>query len=246
MSKKPAFVSLFAALALATAPTAIAQDILVNQQGDGDRLALMNDPFFNHLTDNNLFLGDTNGDGPFILASEEGRNDTAGIYGDGDTLTLWSPGDGAFGIPSSPPAALVYFLDEDAWSDNDADAYNNGAIQIYLDTSGVWQASDRSRKANFAPLESALIRVQAINGYSYEFNLNAEEATKAQVPVRRVGIIAQELEAVLPEAVASSGDGELFVNYSSLTPLLIEAIKEQQFMIAQLQSRLEVLERRPW
>ena len=58
---------------------------------------------------------------------------------------------------------------------------------------------------------------------------------------RHVGILAQELEAVLPEAVVTGDDGYKSVNYSNITPLLIEAVKEQQGIISNQQKEIDEL-----
>lgn len=89
------------------------------------------------------------------------------------------------------------------------------------------------------------MRLLGINGYSYGFRQSEEQSAKGEgrPPQRSLGVLAQEVAAAVPEAVQSSGDGELFVNYSALTPVLIEAIKEQQAMIQALSKRLEALEK---
>jgi len=53
-----------------------------------------------------------------------------------------------------------------------------------------------------------------------------------------VGMDAEELEAVLPEAVRHEPDGNLGINYCAIVPVLIEAFKEQQAKIEQLESIL--------
>lgn len=64
-----------------------------------------------------------------------------------------------------------------------------------------------------------------------------------------IGLIAQEVKAVLPQVVSRGSDGYLSVDYGRLTPVLVEAIKEQQSQVealecenAKLKSRLERLE----
>ena len=57
-----------------------------------------------------------------------------------------------------------------------------------------------------------------------------------------VGIIAQEIQEVLPEAVRKRRDGHLAVDYTKIIPLLIEGIKDQQKQIDELQTRIEKLE----
>ena len=57
---------------------------------------------------------------------------------------------------------------------------------------------------------------------------------KNEIGARRIGLIAQEVEEVLPEVVYTDSDGMKSVSYGSIIGLLIEAIKEQQEIIMQL------------
>ena len=57
-----------------------------------------------------------------------------------------------------------------------------------------------------------------------------------------VGLIAQEVEKVLPEAVVVKKDGYLSLQYHKIIPLLVNSIKEQQKQIETLESRLTKLE----
>ena len=61
--------------------------------------------------------------------------------------------------------------------------------------------------------------------------------------VRRhsVGVIAQDVEKILPEAIAERGDGYKSVRYELLVPLLIEAMNEQQSEIEMLKNKVEHL-----
>jgi hypothetical protein len=56
-----------------------------------------------------------------------------------------------------------------------------------------------------------------------------------------VGVVAQDVEAVLPEAVTTDADGYKSVRYDNLIPLLIEAIKEQDRLAARQQAEIERL-----
>ena len=96
-------------------------------------------------------------------------------------------------------------------------------------TNGVDQTSDQRLKTNIKPLERALDKVLTLNGITYEWRVK-EFPNKNFDSDRHVGVIAQEVEDVLPEAVETGADGYKSVNYSNITPLLIEAIKEQQGM----------------
>ena len=56
-----------------------------------------------------------------------------------------------------------------------------------------------------------------------------------------MGVIAQEVETVLPEAVSEDKDGYKWVDYTKLVPLLIEAVKEQQAEIEALKTEMAEL-----
>jgi len=60
---------------------------------------------------------------------------------------------------------------------------------------------------------------------------------------RQIGLIAQEVELLFPELVSEGPDGFKSVDYSKLTPVLIEAVKEQQKQIDSQNKRIEELEK---
>lgn len=83
--------------------------------------------------------------------------------------------------------------------------------------------SDERLKSNVETIPNALDKVLNVRGVT--FDMNSERAT---------GVIAQELEKVLPEAVFDNKDGMKSVAYGNIVGLLIEAIKEQQVQINKL------------
>ena len=86
--------------------------------------------------------------------------------------------------------------------------------------------SDRRAKTNIRPLGYGLADILALSGYKYEM-VNGGQTS--------IGVIAQEVQALIPESVSPSVDGMLGVNYPSLTAVLIEAVK-------QLSARIDILE----
>jgi hypothetical protein len=119
------------------------------------------------------------------------------------------------------------------------------SIILGLDDSGnlsvtgditAYSASDHRLKDNIAPIPDALNKVLSISGNTFDWNEKSDQEGTD------VGVIAQEILEVLPEAVTTRDTGYLAVRYEKLVPLLIEAIKEQQEMIANLKNRLETLE----
>jgi hypothetical protein len=89
--------------------------------------------------------------------------------------------------------------------------------------------SDRRAKTDIAPISDAVSKVQQLGGYSFTFKGSGEKSS---------GVIAQEVQAVLPELVQMSDAGNLTVQYGNMVGLLIEAVKEQQAQIDALTKRL--------
>jgi hypothetical protein len=97
-----------------------------------------------------------------------------------------------------------------------------GSGGVYLGGGATaWTAnSDRTLKTNFQDIPNPLDKVSQLKGTYYKFKTDSEDFP------RRVGVIAQDVQAVLPEIVTTNNEGKLGVSYSELIPLLIEAIKE--------------------
>lgn len=124
---------------------------------------------------------------------------------------------------------------------------------------GVYNLSDARAKKNILPIQSALDKILNINGVSYnydmkKFNSNASEDLKTYY-----GFIAQNVKEYLPFAVAeksvpfenmnsdylenlaSNSNTLNVVDYTSLIPVLVEAIKEQQTQIKELQKEIKLM-----
>jgi hypothetical protein len=129
------------------------------------------------------------------------------------------------------------------WTDNDRlDVYINGSNEFRFEADGDFHAdgdviaqstttaSDRRLKENIEVIPNALDKVQALNGVSFDWKKTGEKSA---------GVIAQEVQGVLPEAVkevtpVGGGDSHLTVNYHALTSILIESIKELKAEIEEL------------
>ena len=116
---------------------------------------------------------------------------------------------------------------------------NWGGWGAYCDTSGNWTAngnvtaySDEKLKDNIEPIENPIQKLKAIQGVTY--NRNDIEGNP-----RHTGVVAQQVERVLPEVVMTNDDGIKTVAYGNMVGLLIEAIKEQQDEIERLRAILE-------
>jgi hypothetical protein len=96
-------------------------------------------------------------------------------------------------------------------------------------------ASDERLKTNIEPLENALDKVLALNGFTYNFN-ETGQSLGFDGSIRYVGVSAQEVQKVLPEAIkpAPVDSNYITVQYEKIVPLLIEAIKELKQEINEL------------
>lgn len=89
---------------------------------------------------------------------------------------------------------------------------------------GSWSAfSDRRLKKNVEPLKRALDRILALHGVSFEYT---DPDDINELPGRRIGMIAQDVEAVFPGWVDTSGNGYKTVTYRGFEALTVEAFRE--------------------
>jgi hypothetical protein len=102
--------------------------------------------------------------------------------------------------------------------------------------------SDMRLKTHLGKIENARDKVRQLEGFYYEANELAQSfGYKAK---REVGVSAQAVQAVLPEIVTDApiNSNYLTIDYERLTPLLIEAIKEQDTELVDLRNRVAQLE----
>jgi len=117
-------------------------------------------------------------------------------------------------------------------------------------------ASDKRLKTDIEIISNPLDKINKITGFTYCWD--KEVCDKIQLNTddnRHIGVFAQDIQAVLPEAVkpapfdtdskgnSKSGDNYLTVQYEKIVPLLIECIKEQQTQIEELRNEVELLKK---
>lgn len=91
--------------------------------------------------------------------------------------------------------------------------------------------SDATQKTNIRPIENPIELTKQLDGVRFDWINNNKPS---------LGLIAQEVEKVLPELVETNSDGIKSVSYSNMVGLLIESIKEQQIRIEELERKLNV------
>jgi hypothetical protein len=131
------------------------------------------------------------------------------------------------------------------------DGDNN--LRSYYDI--IAYASDRRLKENIRPIENAVAKVRSITGMVFDWKDMVRDLGFEPNAKTEVGVFAQDVEAVLPEAVtvapfdydwkkpgqSISGERYLTVKYEKLVPLLIQAIKEQQDQLDELHDLIKGL-----
>jgi len=92
-------------------------------------------------------------------------------------------------------------------------------------SSGSWSGSDQRWKRNIEPLEGSLDRVTQLQGVHYSWRTDEFPSMNFE-DRRQVGLIAQEVEPIVPEVVHTDEEGYKSISYEKLTAILIEAMKE--------------------
>jgi len=115
--------------------------------------------------------------------------------------------------------------------------YNAANAGVYITYGGTsWTGTSDERLKNITgTIQNGITKVSQLR--AAEFTWKNDETNKPQV-----GLVAQDLQKVLPEVVDEDANGNLGVRYSEVIPLLVAAIQEQQATITALTSRIAALE----
>lgn len=94
-------------------------------------------------------------------------------------------------------------------------------------------SSDKRLKDNIAPIENATSKVNKLSGNTFIWN------DKSKYSGSDVGVIAQEVQEIIPSAVKETEEGYLKVEYTKIVPLLIESIKELSAKVQELEAKVK-------
>jgi hypothetical protein len=136
--------------------------------------------------------------------------------------------DGKFGVGTASPQKTLH-VNGDGLVTGNFDVTGtlkiNGNVVATGNVTG-FSDSDARLKTNIESITGALDKVSAIGGYNFEWKNDIGIAASTPARGKDVGVLAQEIELVLPEVVQTNIDGYKSVRYDKIIPLLIEAIKE--------------------
>ena len=97
----------------------------------------------------------------------------------------------------------------------------------------AYASSDERLKDNIKPIENPLDKISQISGNTFDWNSEKQNIYNG----KDYGVIAQEIQKVMPELVDTRDSGYLAVKYDKIVPLLIESIKELKKQIEELKSK---------
>jgi hypothetical protein len=100
----------------------------------------------------------------------------------------------------------------------------------------AYTTSDIRYKEDIIPIPNAIEKIKKLSGNTFIWN---NKQTTYETGTKDVGVIAQEVEEVLPEIVHTKSDGHKAVKYEKIVALLIEGMKEQQEEIDKLKKQIE-------
>jgi hypothetical protein len=179
------------------------------------------------------------------ISSTSGSLTTNSVFASGGVEAVTTAGNYALRAVAKPDDsnAILQFTNYARNSQLAAITATNG----YLDFSATGRFtgdliayySDDRLKNRHENIPNALGKVKSLNGFYYSPNKTALNLGLEQNQLSKVGVSAQEVQAILPEAVkeAPIGQGYLTVQYEKLVPLLIEAVKELSAKIEELESK---------
>ena len=147
-------------------------------------------------------------------------------WDDGNSKVVWSTVSGGGGGGGGLPSGVTY-----TGSGASAEFQVTGNIRATADIT-AYHTSDRRYKDNLKNISEPNEKLKRINGYEFDWN----EKHEVYKNTHDIGVIAQEIEEVIPEIVATREDGYKAVRYEKIIPLLIESNKD-------LVNRVEGLEK---
>ncbi len=183
----------------------------------------------NTLNDGQLILDNLGGGGGIRIRKDGGSEWNLRTWSSASNLNIFGPENSRLHLQRQVPGAQVYVGNSNgSWCGStnllcvETNAYAHGS---FVDS------SDERFKKDISTIDNALEKVTALRGVYYYWDPDNGFHSDTG---RKIGVIAQEVEKVLPEVVHGQGNEYRGVAYGKLNALLVEAIKEQQKEIEML------------
>lgn len=115
---------------------------------------------------------------------------------------------------------------------------SNGVIRATGDII-AFSSSDKNLKTNIKKIKDPLEKIAQLSGNTFKWNSKKQDVYEGE----DVGVIAQEVEEIIPSAVVTREDGTKAVRYEKIIPLLIESIKQLHALNTSLSDKIDKLEK---
>lgn len=198
---------------------------------------------------------------PYALFAAEAGNATGGTGGDTGPIgpTGLTGDQGPQGdIGDTGPIGMQGFTGDtgpSVWTESGPDIYyDGGRVGVGTDdpeddfhvegdicyTGSIGACSDSRYKTNITEVKNALEALMQLRGVTYDWKID-EFPNRNFSEEQQLGVIAQEVEQFFPQLVMTNDTGYKSVDYGKLTAVLIQAVREQQEMIARQQEQMKTL-----
>ncbi|WP_299093541.1 tail fiber domain-containing protein [Bacteroides sp. MSB163] len=146
---------------------------------------------------------------------------------------LTGPSSNFFQIDVTPAATrLASHLDQVVFYNSQTSTFNS--IQV----KNVYNYSDARAKNSIQSLSQSLSIIKQLRPVSYNFTDNSDNTKfRKGGDGKEIGLLAQEVEQVLPNIVLTDPDGNKLINYTSLIAVLIDAVKDLNEKVAALEAQ---------
>ena len=146
---------------------------------------------------------------------------------------LTGPGSNFFQIDVTPAATrLASHLDQVVFYNTQTNAFNS--IQV----KNVYNYSDARAKTNIQSLSQSLSIINQLRPVSYNFTDNSDNTKfRKGGDGKEIGLLAQEVEKIFPNAVLTDPDGNKLINYTHLIAVLIDAVKDLSTQVSALEAK---------
>ena len=195
--------------------------------------------YFNTTGTSNTFLGEiagmhnTTGHSNTFLGMSAGYNNEAGSY---SVFIGYRAGYNETG------SNKLYIDNSDTDTPLIYGEFDNDLVKIHGELQMIAAAgpSDKRLKKDIKPLQSSLDKIQLLEGVSYHWKTE-EYPEWGFKETKQIGLVAQNVEDVIPELVSTDSKGYKAVSYDKLTAVLVEAVKELRAENDQLKAKMEEL-----
>jgi Chaperone of endosialidase/Phage T4 tail fibre len=183
----------------------------------------------NYILPNDIWINSSDTKGRFYFGvngrTYYGAQDGHEWRNSGDTGQMFFTNGGNLGVGTLTPGSYRLYVSGEIYATSDITAY-----------------SDIRAKSNLERIPNSLEKIQKLNGYTYDFN--TDEPSQTKITNRYSGLVAQEVEQVLPEVIHKNDDGKLSIAYGNMAGLFVESIKELKKENTELKGENQLLKDR--